>query len=307
MKSTLFQYNNSRRGGLSLFLLCLILLASLQFYGCSEKPDYQRLTSEEVEILFRNGHPELLSLVCRKYHDEFILTPQEEWLVLGEKYRTKVKDRFLIYCQQNLEAGNRQAACMLKDYYAIKLDTDTPDVPRFLLYARKCQGDNILKNFIQNDSVFAAIVQVTQDMAATLTRRSDDITERAGTFEKMLRVIDDAMTDLRHVRDGLILYGNQEKSLRKTLRSIKRKLSKRLDTLKLVISGYTVPNFSLDAPDLLDTRLKTNISELYFLTTEIEQQLDNCDRQTLIYIRDIKESFEARKESFLKKYRQELM
>jgi hypothetical protein len=298
---------------LSLFLLL----------GCSpEEINYNLLSAEEVEILYNNNNPELLNLVCEKYHDESTTTTLDQWLILDDNaYQDKVNQNFYHYCKLVYDNGNKDSACLLKEYYKEQVSENKLHFFDFIYYLQECGNEESINNFINKDSIVIAITEIIQTLLSkdtpkgldsliqffikvekTFTKCEKDLRQIYETIDSIEESIVLCENDLESINDtSLVLFTTQYHDLLKIVKILKDNfIRRRLLAVKVKNNDISIDIFTENI-----NKLEINfdsINKLYDNMQIVTDQINNHTENSSSGGGAIVDEFNKRKVIYFTKY-----
>lgn len=279
--------------------VCLLLVACK-----TEKVNYESLSPEEVEILYNQGHPELLKLVCEKYNTIFSTTADEQWLIFEGSYRKDIKEKFLSYCKKSSQEGDKKAACYLYEFYKAELWAGNPDFSNFLMYLKKCGEDESIRQFLDNDAIVMAVSEIVKRILSSSNNSDESVVSLIKRFSGIVDSLNECVNDMEKIKGNLVLFSSQESLLLRTIIDMRKNFRIRLSAIKKISQGNG--HFNMPDIDVLNRDIQKSINDFIDVYSEIKKQMSSPDKDAMLHIADIMKDFGDNKDKYFKKYHQKL-
>jgi len=292
-----------------IIIFVFILVTILQTSCERQTLNYEKLSAEEIEILYKNGHSELIGLVCKKYFDIYSTTPEEEWLIYGKEYKDTIINKAFDYCQTAVKYGDKDAACYLFNYYRKKIWDETPDVFNFLNYLQKCNISNYVKRFENNDSQVLGLLNVLVYIRDQMFIGTDNVPELLEKLRKVRSLLEISISNIKKVQFNFVLFEFYEEKLIKELNMLKtryRRASIQLKQIYLTEVGQQ----ALSKVEHLKRELvkfDKELNELIEVSLLFENQLSDLKDESSLEFLGIINAFQKRQSKYFNYYFMQLV
>jgi len=294
----------------NLTLIFVLLLTALLQTSCEHQVlNYNKLTAEEIEILYKNGHPELVGLVCEKYFDIYSTTPEEEWLIYGKDYKKTITNKAFFYCQKAVEHGDKDAACYLFNYYRKKIWDKNPDVLNFLHYLQKCNTKNYIKNFEDNDSLILGLFDVLIYVKKQMFLGTENVHELIEKLRNVVGLLEVGINDIKKVQFDLVLFELYGESLINELNILQKRYKRasiQLEHIYLTEVGQQVLiKIEQIKKDL--AKFSKRLNDFIEVSLLFEEQLSAHKKEAPPKILDIINGFQKKQSQYFNYYFRQLV
>lgn len=272
----------------SFAMVIIIMLAS----ACSRQDaaiNYDELTAEELEILYQQGHRNILNKLCDAYAKWYLERPEAEWWLDGSEYKREAGLKFVDYCQKaySLE-NNKKAADHLRSYYLSLIDKQPLYLGEFIFYLKGSENTKIYESFVEYDSHFVALIEhsvmmIDKILSMNRYKFSDNTSEMIALFDRYRK-------DLKRIEPNLFMFSAEIRLIISMFDNLIESLGKARSDFEM---GWIIGEF------------RGQIKTVGTFVTNISRIIDNpesLNKDILVKISDILAVFKQNKEKYFKQY-----